>query len=56
MCKYCECHAIIPFTIFRAAYEPIGMAYHNGAKWAQIEKWPCISGVHFKIFMKFGHH
>ena len=28
----------------------------NGAKWAQIEKWPCISGVHDKIFMKFGYH
>ena len=28
---------------------------HYGAKWAQIEKRPCISVVHDKIFMKFGH-
>ena len=26
-----------------------------GPKWAQIEMWPCISGVYDKIFMKFGH-
>ena len=28
---------------------------HYGAKLAQIEKWPCISAVHDKIVMKFGH-
>ena len=33
----------------------MGVCTHYGAKWAQIEKWPCISGVHDKIFMKSGH-
>ena len=28
---------------------------HYWAKGAQIEKWPCISRVCDKIFMKFGH-
>ena len=28
---------------------------HYGAKWAQIVKWPCISGVHDQKSMKSGH-
>ena len=28
---------------------------HYGDKWAEIVKWPCISGVHDQNFMKFGH-
>ena len=35
--------------------EEMFLNFHYGAKWAQIEKWPCISGLHDTIFMKFGH-
>ena len=28
---------------------------HYGAKWAQIETWPCIFGVYDQDFVKFGH-
>ena len=36
------------FSIFFASF-------HYGAKWTQIVKWPCMSGVHDQNFIKCGH-